>query len=103
MRRSRLVLALLLVANAAHSAGDPIAALKKGQPKQVADLIDRIVECNHWGGEEPYDAERREQMRSAMEKLRCDTLDADEAKLLANLGKDEQIRNAIAAARKLYL
>jgi hypothetical protein len=97
------VLVVILVATAAHSAEDPVASLKKGQPKVVADLIDRIVECNHWGGEEAYDAERREQIRSAVAKLRCDMLDADEEKLLATVGKEVRIRQAISAARKLFL
>jgi hypothetical protein len=37
--------------------------LKKGQPQDAALFIDRYVECNHWGGEEPYDAERKKEIR----------------------------------------
>ena len=87
----------------AHAAEDQVTAIKKGQPKQVAELIDRIVECNHWGGEEAYDSARREQIRRAVEKLRCDALDADEAKVLSGRGGNDKVRQAIAAARKLYL
>jgi hypothetical protein len=34
---------------------------------------------------------------------RCAELDADEARILKNHAKDEKARQAIAAARKLYL
>jgi hypothetical protein len=29
-----------------------------GSPKRITAFIERVVECNHWDGEEPYDKER---------------------------------------------
>jgi hypothetical protein len=60
----------------------PGAALKRNQPKPVVDLIDRIIDCNHWRGESSYDANRAKEIEAAMTKLRCAQLGADEATLV---------------------
>lgn len=52
------------------------------QPKAVRKFIARRTECNHWGGEEPYDADRRREIERAVRGLRCDRLDRDEVRLL---------------------
>lgn len=99
----RFVLTLLVATSCyAYAADDPIATFKAGQPKAVVDLIERIEGCNHWGGEEPYDAERREQIRRAVVELRCGALEADEAKLLKQFRHDEKVTKAIVAARSLF-
>lgn len=73
------------------------------QPDDVRKLIDRVTGCNHWAGEEPYDAERRRQIESALRDLKCDRIDRDAAKLrLRYWGNSEavdlidQARNGIA-------
>jgi len=85
MRRRYLVILSVFCATYALADDDPLASLKKGQPKDVSELIDRLVGCNHWTGEEPYDAERKQEISSAIADLKC-----------ARLAKDE------AAARKRY-
>lgn len=79
MHRRYLVILLVFCATHALASDDPLASLKKGQPKDVSDLIDRLVGCNHWSGEEPYDAERKQEISSAMADLKCARLAKDEA------------------------
>jgi len=67
----------------AATAPDPLAALKSGQPRDVAALMDRLAYCAHFGGEEGYDAARRAELNRAMRKWRCATLDRDEQRLRA--------------------
>jgi hypothetical protein len=81
----RLVLAALLVSIGAVAwAADPMAAYNAARasaPADVAAYMERRVRCWHWSGEEPYDADRRKQIDDAMTKLKCDTIDADDAAL----------------------
>jgi hypothetical protein len=85
MRPRYLIVLSVFCATHAFASDDPLASLKKGQPKDVSELIDRLVGCNHWSGEAPYDAERKQEIALAMADLKC-----------ARLAKDE------AAARKRY-
>jgi hypothetical protein len=62
MRRRYLVILSVLFATCALADDDPLASLQKGQSKDVSELIDRIVGCNHWSGEEPYDVERKQEI-----------------------------------------
>ncbi|MDP2765605.1 MAG: hypothetical protein Q8O54_12305, partial [Brevundimonas sp.] len=50
-------------------------------PVEVFDYAGRWIGCAHWGGEEPYDAERRAQIARAVTELRCAALEADGAAL----------------------
>ena len=99
----RVAFALLLsAASVGLAADDFLSSLKDGQPPAVVELIDRIVACNHWKGEDPYDAERSEEIRRAVTRFRCDSLEADEAALLRQLNGDEKARKVIDAAKGLY-
>ncbi len=93
-------LILFLAAIPLTAAADPVADLKKGQPADVAALIDRFVDCNHWGGEEPYDKARRKEIEKAITELRCTRLDADEAKLLKKYPGKPAVRKALHDARE---
>jgi hypothetical protein len=50
-------------------------------PADVTAFLSRREQCEHWGGEEAYDKARGKQIDAAMRRLRCDTMDADEARL----------------------
>jgi hypothetical protein len=77
---TRYLFVLLCFFSAHALAGDdPLASLKKGQPRDVRDLIDRLAACTHWSGEEPYDAERQREISLAMKNLKCSRLEKDEA------------------------
>lgn len=78
--RIAVVLALVLIVHPVLAGDDlcDVQELKREMPPEVASLLSRIVECNHWGGEEPYDKERAREIGRAIERLRCSQLDRDE-------------------------
>jgi hypothetical protein len=51
------------------------------QPAAVRAFIKRRLECNHWGGEEPYSKARARQIARAVQRMGCDHLDRDEVQL----------------------
>ena len=89
----------------ALSAQEPpeVTRLQKGMPPAVAELIARIVDCNHWQGEEPYNAARASEIAHAIAGSRCASLEADEAAALASFGQVAGVRKAVAAAKEIYL
>lgn len=82
---------------------DPLADIKKGQPADVAELIDRLAGCNHWSGEEPYDADRRKEIASAMKELGCERLEKDEAAATKRHANNPDAIRALKQARELSL
>jgi hypothetical protein len=50
-------------------------------PADVKAFVERRAQCGHWAGEEPYDPARGREIAAAMRRLRCDTIDADAARL----------------------
>ena len=104
MRQAVLAIALFgtaLEASAAATFEERIAALKKGQPKAIASLIDRIADCQHWSGEEPYDAERAKEMAAAMSRLRCDRLETDEAQVRKHYAREPKVALALNELKRL--
>jgi len=63
------------------SVQDAIAEAAMSEPIAVLDFVARAQMCTHWGGEEPYDAERRAQIEAAVTELRCETLEGDAQQL----------------------
>ena len=76
-----------------------IEAMKKGQPKDVANFISRAFGCWHFGGEEAYSKERAAEIRAAVKKLRCDLLKRDEAKLRKKYKSVPSVIKALDAAQ----
>jgi hypothetical protein len=96
--------ALFLAASAclmAAQAPADVEALKKGMPKDVASFIERTFECNHYGGEEPYDAGRAKQIERARKKLRCEDLPRDGKRLRKKYRNDPKVLKALDAADDL--
>ena len=60
---------------------EPLAARVAGWPAPVRAFVKRRLECNHWGGEEPYSKARARQIAQAAQRAGCDRLDRDEARL----------------------
>jgi hypothetical protein len=93
--------ALVLSAAACANEVGNLPQVKKitnGQPKDVTEFIERLVECNHWAGEEPYDRERAEQIRKAVENARCDSLVSEEKVLQIKYKKIKKVLDAIRKA-----
>ncbi len=71
-----LALAVFLLAQQGDEAA--LRARVEAQPAAIRDFIVRRANCNHWGGEEPYDAERRREIARAVRDLGCATLRGEE-------------------------
>ncbi len=80
-----------------------VKKLQRGMPEAVASFISRTVECQHWGGEYPYDQERREWIEKAVARARCGDLEKDEKDLQSKYEKDSQILEAIEKSKHLDL
>ncbi len=76
------------------------SAQAQGQPKDVEALVKRIASCNHFAGEEGYDAQRRREIAAAMKASRCATVVADEAKLLKKYERNKKLIDTFEAARQ---
>lgn len=64
-------------------------------PTEVQSFIKRAMECNHWGGEDGYDADRRSQIEQAMKELQCSEIDRNKAALLLKYSGDSLATRAI--------
>jgi len=96
---------LHIVSSAPAMAADSQATmneLKSGVPRPVGKLIERIATCNHWGGEEAYNEERKAQINKQMHDLRCSELKQDERLILKQYGSVPRVRQKIYDAKKTY-
>ncbi len=78
---------------------EDLVAINKGVPKSVQQFNKRQIECNHWGGEEPYDKARSLEITAAVKKLKCDALENDEKKLLKKYKSKPNIIDSIYKAK----
>ena len=80
--------ALLLAAALAWPALSPDANRQLAKaPRDIAAYAERRAECEHWGGEEPYDKDRLAEINRAVRELRCSRLDADRRALARKYAK----------------
>ncbi len=80
-----------------------VKKITNGMPKDAVALIERIAECNHWSGEEPYDQERAEQIRKAVKKSRCGSLDSVEQTIEQKYKRNKKVLEAIKKATELMM
>ena len=76
----------------------PLAAEPAKLPAEVAAFVARLKGCQHWAGEEPYDAARGREIAAAVRTLRCDAIEADEARLRRRHRDDPAVLRALSAA-----
>ena len=94
---------LLFISNLAYADYDKeMAALRKDMPKRVIKFIDRQIECNHWGGEEPYGEERLREINAATDRFNCNDLGKDEIKLKKRYKLKPNIIQRINKAKEFY-
>ena len=79
-----------------------IKALKKNMPQDVVLMIDRILECNHWNGEESTNKERIEKIKAAREKMGCDALPADQAALRKRYQNNYEVKARLTEAEQIF-
>jgi hypothetical protein len=99
LRIGVLTLAGLSVGALAAPYDDKLAALTRGLPHDIRDFIDRRANCNHWAGEEPYDAERRAEIEAATNRLGCARLEKDEVTLARRHSKNGHALKALRISR----
>src|SRR5580704_12913714 len=94
---------LCLLSGAAQAATyeQQLASITHGQPRAVRLFIQRRAECNHWAGEEGYDAARLKQINAAVARLRCARLDRDEKTLRRTYRKHPSVLKALTQAAAL--
>lgn len=67
---------------------DPLITAATTIPADILGWAGRRLGCDHWSGEDAYDAERGAQIEAAVAELQCDRLEADEAALVAHYAGD---------------
>jgi hypothetical protein len=102
MRKFIILAMVLFPAMASASPADDLDAMAKTLPHDVRAFIERKSECNHWGGEDPYDAARGKQIERAVTRLKCEALDGDEAVLKRRHAKNAAVGKALAQADEIY-
>ena len=94
---------LLLMAAAVMMTADTTEARVRRElhaaPRAVRAFVVRRAGCNHWGGEEGYDAERATQISDAARKLRCNRIEADEKRIKRQYAKSRRVRWLLAKTR----
>lgn len=69
-------------------------------PRDVAAFIDRRIGCNHFSGEFNGDrSERDREVTRTLRELRCDRLEADEARLARRHAKTPAVQKALTETR----
>ena len=97
-----MILALLLVALAFQPTDEELCYAHKAAPADVQAFMVRAADCNHWGGEEPYDAARRREINKAVAELRCTALSGDEKRLRGKYARNQTVLNTIDISLEAY-
>lgn len=64
-------------------------------PHDVEALLDRRAQCEHWAGEEPYDGARAREIEAAVQRLHCDSLEADESRIRLRYDRNQLVIKAL--------
>jgi hypothetical protein len=76
-------LALLMLLSPVEADREALRARVQDAPRKVATFIERRANCNHFAGEEAYDAERGAYLKKTLRELRCRRISRDERRLAA--------------------
>src|SRR5690348_7802264 len=93
---------LAIVFLAASASSDPYGgAIPPGLPPAVRAFVERRANCNHWAGEEPYDADRRAQIQAALKQGRCEKIEAGAKALEKRYSGNRRVQDALKATEEL--
>jgi hypothetical protein len=101
MHKHITLIALLFLSQEAWANDDEYSKLIDGLPTDAVEIIERIVGCNHWAGEEAYDEERRKEIMNAVTELRCEDVNSDTDKISEKYSSNNRVVEAISTARGL--
>lgn len=102
LRKSILLSTIFVFPHVFADDSSEVKALKKDMPQDVAVVIGRIVECNHWSGEEPSNKARTEEINKALARLQCNALEQDQAKLTKVYQNNYEVKMRIQKAKELF-
>lgn len=77
---------------------EPLLDAAMTVPTEVFDWMGRKQLCDHWQGEEGYDADRRAQIDAAVRELRCAVVAADGAALTIKYADNPRLMALLARA-----
>jgi hypothetical protein len=83
-----------LLTPAFADAEEDLEKLMPTLPKDVVALVQRYTGCIHWAGEPVDDKERLQEMKRVTARLKCDSLERDEATLLKRYPNDTNVAKA---------
>jgi hypothetical protein len=64
-------------------------------PPEVTEFLYRRSQCEHWSGEDPYDASRSAEIETALQDFRCHTVEADEAQIRNRYVRSRAVMKAL--------
>jgi len=77
---------------------DELAKILRGLPHDAREFIARRSDCNHWLGEEPYDAARKAEILKAVTELRCRSITRDETRIRHRYHRNNRVLKALRAS-----
>ena len=102
LKKSILLLTVLVIPLVFADDSSEVKALKKDMPQDVAAIIERIVGCNHWSGEEPSNKARAEEINKAVTRLQCGSIEQDQAKISKVYQNNYEVKMRIQKAKELF-
>lgn len=102
MLKKSIILSTVLVSSlvvAGESA--EVKALKKDMPQDVAALIERTVECNHWQGQDSSNKARAEKINKELEKWQCSKISQDQDNMNKLYKNNYEVKKRIQDAQSL--
>jgi hypothetical protein len=79
-----------------------VKALKKGMPQDVNQVIDRVIQCNRWAGEEPSTKERAEVVKKELEKWGCSAIAKDQDAIIKRYANNYEVKERIQSAQYVF-
>jgi hypothetical protein len=91
---------ILMLAVASAETARPADSIEPKLPAEVRALLARRLECHHWAGEDPYDADRARHISRAIARLKCEHIARDEAALRRKHATSSSVLNALEEPRR---
>jgi basic membrane lipoprotein Med (substrate-binding protein (PBP1-ABC) superfamily) len=102
LKQCVLISAILIVPSVFADDTAEVKDLKKGMPQDVTQVIDRVIQCNRWDGEETSTKERAEQVKKELEKWSCSTLAKDQEVIVKRYANNYEVKTRIQNAQYVF-